>query len=196
MIHTLRPPAFSLVLSLLAVGCPRERPSDVPEEPAPPSATAPPDDSAHAPPQQAAWHDVREPAQGFSCEMPGEPVPAPASSRGGVAYSVELGDTIYLIDTMAVADDGRSTNDVFAGARDGAVGRTGGLVRSERRFDLDGHPAHDLVAEVPDEGFVLRTRSVLVGDRLVSAHTVSLGEGDTALVERFLASLHVTATAE
>ena len=81
---------------------------------------------------------------------------------------------------------------VLDGARDGAVGNVNGVLRSEQRIALGGHPGRDLVVDVPGQ-VVARQRIYLVGRRLYQLIVVTDQPPSSPEIERSLNSFRLLA---
>jgi hypothetical protein len=151
------------------------------------------------------WTEYRPAGARFRVEMPGTPevhsdtIPELGSLKLTQAI-VEFGDGWFTASYVDVPPDQiktASANSLLDTARDSTlkwlVSRNGkSKLRSERRLIASGHPARDLVAEVPilESVFVLSARFVFNGRQVIAVtFTGPSGTETGADVSRFFDSL-------
>jgi len=132
----------------------------------------------------AGWRVFTSKEGRFSIAMPGMPeekkqrVTAATGNLDVFLFTIEgKNDSAYVISytDLPAADAAPGTEEKRLDfAREGAVDRARGKLRSEKKIELDKHPGRELVIET-DKDAVIRMRIFVVKQRLYQ--TMALGSG-------------------
>jgi hypothetical protein len=148
----------------------------------------------------AGWRVFTSKAGGFAVALPGAP---DESTQRVLTASAAMEVHLFVVETNAgtyvVSYCDLPTDEVKAGseakrldlARDGAVDKAKGKLRSEKERKLDGYPGRELVI-VADKGPRIRMRIVAVKNRLYQAMAMGPAKfTESQDATRFLDSLRL-----
>jgi hypothetical protein len=131
----------------------------------------------------AGWSVFTSKEGGFSVALPGTPVESKQrvmTATGNLdvyLFVVEKGDTACVIsysDLPAAEVKAGTIEKRLDFAREGAVDKARGKLRSEKKIELNGHPGRELVIEA-EKDVVIRMRIYIAGRRLHQA--MAMGPG-------------------
>ena len=177
------------------------------ETPAP-SGPAPGTAAAEQPPAPAAgptpratsqWHELRPSQAGFVVELPGEAkvdvVPPEPDGRSETRYSLDLGDTAYIVavDDYAPGKLANADPTSLLDAAQGAVLKgLNGTLRQRRSVTLGGFPGRELLFDTPDHN-TAKVRVYVMRNRLYQTWYLGpSGQETRPEVDRFLDSFRLT----
>ena len=159
--------------------------------------------------QQMDWMEYRPAGEGFRVEMPAKPEVASQelyTALGPVKQivaKIEFVDRMFAVSYVDIPEDksGREVPDAekrLDGARDGAVKNTSASVgskatlRSEKRMNVGGYPAREIIVDVAAVNLVNVMRIVIVKNRAYFLGFTSFaGAEGKSEVSRFLDSFVV-----
>ncbi len=168
--------------------------------PPPPANTPPPAGGASDPTNFATFVPYENTQYGFSAMLPGQPVyeeqeiptligPIKAhkfgAGEGITQYMLVVSD--YPPELMKLSD----AKTLLEGARDGAVGNTGGKLLEDKEITVDGHPGRQFKLEIPP-GLKLSGRIVMAESRLYQVMAIGLGDSlPQTTVDQYFASFKI-----
>jgi hypothetical protein len=151
----------------------------------------------------AQWQPLTSTEGGFTVMMPAgyvnEKTPVDmsgAAKANNISYRVEADGAYWGVSTTDYPQAAsRDPKKMLDNARDGALKRWNGTMRSDKSMTVSGKPAREVVYDVTDQGnaYTVRQRFVLVSPQRVvqQAYVGQRGSETGADAEKFFASLQL-----
>ncbi len=113
-------------------------------------------------------------------------------------FKVQFGSSAYVVsvDELSPKAQGRTTEQILAGARDGLLESTGGTLDSDTAISLDGNPGVELAITATTSGIKMRqrARTYVVGGRVYQLLVVApIWSGRATTEQEFLDSFALVA---